>query len=70
MPFILSRVLTIIHYLGWAGVLIGVALFIVGNRERGTELMISGVSFIAAKYIVALVFVLLFKSAGKGKSAG
>jgi hypothetical protein len=64
MPFVLRRVLSIIHVLGWAGVVIGIAIFLFGDRARGTELMISGVGFIAAKYIAALIFLLLFKPAG------
>lgn len=65
MPFILARILNIIHYLGWAGVLIGFVLFVLGNRQQGTELMISGVVFIAAKYGAALLLTLLVRSSGR-----
>jgi len=53
----LAFVQTILHYLGWLGVVLGIVAFGFGNHARGTELLIGGAGMIVAKYVLsALVF--------------
>jgi len=50
---------TILHYLGWLGLLLGVVAIIFKNTDRGIELLIGGASFIAIKYLIGFIFMLL-----------
>jgi len=49
---------TIIHYLGWIGVILGIIALIFSNTERGIELIIGGISFIILKYLIGFLYVL------------
>ena len=53
---LVTVVQTILHYLGWLGILLGFAALLVGNTPRGTELVVGGVSFIVLKYVVGVLF--------------
>jgi len=53
----LAIVQTILHYLGWLGILLGVVAFLFGNRERALELVIGGLGFLVLKYLVGFVVV-------------
>jgi hydrogenase-4 membrane subunit HyfE len=47
---------TILHYLGWLGMLLGVVALLFGSTQRGTELLVGGISFIVLKYMVGVAF--------------
>lgn len=56
---------TLLHYLGWLGVILGVVAFVFGNRERGVELLVGGLSMVAVKYVIGFVFLALSRLLGK-----
>jgi len=47
----------ILHYLGWLGILLGVAAFVFGNRGRAYDLLLGGAIFIVIKYVIGFIFV-------------
>jgi hypothetical protein len=49
----------ILHYLGWAGVVLGVLAIVVGSGGRGTELLLGGFGFIVLKYVIGFLFLAL-----------
>lgn len=55
---------TILHYLGWIGILLGLVALLFGNIHRGIELLVGGISFIVLKYIIGILFMWLFGSRG------
>ena len=57
---LVAVVQTILHYLGWLGVLLGVIALLFGNRPRGIELVVGGLSFIVLKYIIGFLFHVVF----------
>lgn len=58
---IVAIIQTILHYLGWAGILLGCIALAVGNSNRGKELLIGGFSYIMLKYIIGFIFHLIKK---------
>ncbi len=57
----------IFHYLGIAGIGLGIIAFLFGNSARGRDLLIGGVSFIVLKYILGFIFVSYLSLRKKGK---
>ncbi len=55
----------ILHYLGWLGVILCVVAFVFGNRERGVELLVGGLSMVALKYVIGFVFLSLSRLLGR-----
>lgn len=53
---IVGIIQTILHYLGWGGVIFGVIAFIFGNTARGKELLLSGIGLLALKYVLGFIF--------------
>ena len=60
---------TILHYLGLLGMFLGVIALLYGNTQRGTELLIGGVSFIILKYVVGMIFHLIVRLVGPREGA-
>jgi len=56
MHFIITISQTILHYLGIIGIGLGIIAYLFGNKTRGWELLISGISFIALKYIIGIIY--------------
>jgi hypothetical protein len=48
---------TILHYLGWLGIVLGIIAIVCGNSARGTELLVGGFSFLVVKYLLGFLFV-------------
>ena len=46
------------HYLGIIGIALGIIAYLFGNKTRGWELLIGGVSFIVLKYIIGVIYIL------------
>jgi len=46
----------ILHYLGWAGIVLGVIAIISSNTSRGMELLIGGAGFLTLKYVIGFIF--------------
>ena len=59
---------TILHYVGWAGIIFSIITFIFGNSDRGKELLIGGLSLLASKYILGFIFLRFAESFKKNKN--
>lgn len=57
MHALVALVQLTLHYLGWLGIILGVVVFLFGNRERALELAIGGFGLILLKYVIGLVYV-------------
>jgi len=57
--FLVAIAQTILHYLGWIGIILGVLALIVGNTHRGTELIIGGIGYLILKYVIGFLYALL-----------
>lgn len=62
---IVAIIQTILHSLGWLGIILGIVALIFRNTNRGIELIIGGVSFIILKYIIGFIFVPTIALLGK-----
>ena len=58
---IVAIIQLILHYLGWAGIIFGIIAYLFGNHIRGSELFISGISFIVIKYVIGFIYLLIIK---------
>ncbi|MBX4192089.1 hypothetical protein KW798_01235 [Candidatus Parcubacteria bacterium] len=58
---LLVIVQTILHYLGWIAIILGVIALVFGNFSRAQELVLSGIGFIILKYILGALFLFLSK---------
>lgn len=56
MYFIIAIIQTILHYLGWIGIILGTIAFLFGNKVRAQELLIGGISFVVLKYVIGIVY--------------
>jgi len=56
---------SILHYLGLLGIILGVVALIFSNTDRGVQLLIGGIGFIAIKYVIGFIFVLFTRSNSK-----
>jgi hypothetical protein len=56
---IIAIVQTILHYLGWLGLLGGMIALIFSNTERGIELLIGGAAFIVIKYVIGFFYIII-----------
>ena len=54
--FIVGLIQTIIHYLGWLGIILGIIALVFGNSTRGTELLIGGVVLLFLKYLIGFIY--------------
>ena len=54
--FTITILQTILHYLGIIGIGLGIIAYLFGNKTRGLELLIGGISFIVLKYIVGIIY--------------
>lgn len=50
-----SIIQLILHILGWLGITGGVVALLFGNTDRGKDMLIGGIAFIALKYVVGAI---------------
>ena len=55
-----------LHYLGIAGILLGIIAFLFKNYVRGKELIIGGIILIVLKFIIGFIFIGVLGLATKG----
>lgn len=67
MP-IIAIIQFILHYLGLAGIILGIIALIFGNTGRGIELVIGGAFFIILKYIIGFICVPIVAYLAKRKT--
>ncbi len=70
MGCLVGLVQTVLHYLGWLGILGGGVAFLFGNRGRAAELVVGGVGFIVLKYVIGFIFVGLLGVRAPGQNEG
>ena len=56
MHLIIAILQAILHYLGIAGIILGIIAYLFGNKTRSWELLIGGICFIVLKYIVGIIY--------------
>jgi hydrogenase-4 membrane subunit HyfE len=56
MHHFIAIIQAILHYLGWIGIILGIIAFMFGNKIRGQELLLGGISFIVLKYIIGIIY--------------
>ena len=64
---------TVFHYLGWLGVLLGIVALVVGNVDRGVELLVGGAVLLILKYVIGVPVVLIasrHREGGEGTTSG
>jgi len=61
---IIVIVQTVLHYLGIAGIILGIVAYLFGNSDRGTELLIGGIVFIVLKYVIGIIYLILARVSG------
>ena len=59
MYLIIAILQTILHYLGIAGIILGIVAYLFGNRSRSTELLIGGIAFIVLKYGIGIIYLIV-----------
>ena len=59
MHLIIVILQTILHYLGIAGIILGIIAYLFGNKIRGWELLVGGVGFIVLKYIIGIIYLII-----------
>ena len=56
MHHFIAIIQAIFHYLGWIGIILGIIAFTFGNKIRGQELLLGGISFLVLKYTIGIIY--------------
>lgn len=65
MRGLIAIIQLILHYLSWAGMVLGVIALLFGNTDRGWTLLIGGASFMVLKYVIGFAYLGVSKMASK-----
>jgi hypothetical protein len=61
MVAVVAIMQTVLHYIGWAAIVFGIAAFGFGNTDRSKALLVSGVVLLVLKFASGFVFVTLIQ---------
>ncbi len=70
MHIVITITQAILHYLGLAGIILGIIAYLFGNKVRGQELLLGGISFIVLKYIIGIIYTSIMMVIKKGFHKG